>query len=123
MMAKQPLGEVFGFPTDNMSASAERSRQHRLCPFNNIVPNCTKDKARDPLGVCSVIGDDGKIAVTCPIRLKQDWIIATDERGELLFPKSKWTTLTEVWLKDRHGKSASNIDVVVVYAMRPKVEL
>ena len=112
-MAKQPLGEVFGFPADNLSAAADRHRQHRLCPFNNVVPNCTKDKARDPLGVCSVIDDDGKIAITCPIRLKQDWIIATDA-ANFFFPKSKWTTLTEVRLKDRYGKSAGNIDVVVV---------
>jgi hypothetical protein len=111
-MAKQPLGEVFGFPVNNMSAAADLHRQNRLCPFNNRVPSCTKDKANDPLGVCSVI-DDGEIAITCPIRLKQDWTIAIDA-AQFFFPKSKWTTLAEVRLNDRHGKSAGNIDVVVV---------
>jgi hypothetical protein len=36
------------------SEKAERYRSHRLYPFNNKAPNYTKDKAKDPLGVCSV---------------------------------------------------------------------
>ena len=111
-MIKQPLAEVFGFPINNMSAAADRNRRDRLCPFNNRVPNCTKDKANDPLGVCSVI-HEGAAVITCPIRFRQDWIIATDA-ANFFFPESKWTTLTEVKLKDKSGKSAGNIDVVVV---------
>lgn len=61
-MAKQPLAEVFGFPINNMSAAADRNRRDRLCPFNNRVPNCTKDKANDPLAVRSVI-EQGEIAI------------------------------------------------------------
>src|SRR5437660_399630 len=56
-MPRQPLAEVFGFPIDNMSEEAQRHRKHRLCPFNNKVANCTKDKASDPLGVCSVLAE------------------------------------------------------------------
>ncbi|MDI6753936.1 MAG: NotI family restriction endonuclease [Thermodesulfobacteriota bacterium] len=42
----QPLAEVFGhLPTDH-TEKADRYRSHRLCPFNNKVPNCTKDKAK-----------------------------------------------------------------------------
>lgn len=52
-MPKHPLAEVFGFPPDNLSAEAERYRRNRLCPYNNKVPSCTKDKANDPLGVLS----------------------------------------------------------------------
>src|SRR5881628_3576410 len=52
--SKQPLAEVFGFPVHDQSAEAKRHRSKRLCPFNNKVPNCTKDKAKNPLGVCSV---------------------------------------------------------------------
>src|SRR5947209_822841 len=44
-----PLVEVFGFPVDNFSEEADRYRTKKLCPFNNKVPNCTKDKASDPL--------------------------------------------------------------------------
>jgi hypothetical protein len=105
-MAKQPLGEVFGFPIDNMSAATDRHRRDRLCPFNNRVPSCTKDKANDPLGVCSVI-DEGEVVITCPVRFRQDWIIATDA-ANFFFPKSKWTTLTEVQLNDRHSKGGCN---------------
>ncbi len=50
-MAKQPLAEVFGYPISNHSAEAKRCRDNALCPFGNKVPNCTKDKANNPLGV------------------------------------------------------------------------
>jgi hypothetical protein len=76
------------------------------------VPNCTKDKANDPIGVCSVFEGD-KVVVTCPVRFRQDWIIAEDA-ARFFFPeKTRWTTLTEVRLKDAHGASAGNIDVVL----------
>lgn len=108
-----PLAEVFGYPTTEMSDVAHRYRTNRLCPFNNKVPNCTKDKAKDPLGVCSVYNDN-KPVVTCPIRFRQDWII-TDHAARFFFPHDvKWTTLTEVRLNDFYGKTAGNIDVVLV---------
>ncbi|RME75815.1 MAG: hypothetical protein D6784_07240 [Chloroflexi bacterium] len=34
-MAKNPLAEVFGFPPDNLSDTAERYRRNKLCPYNN----------------------------------------------------------------------------------------
>ena len=118
---KQPLAEVFGFPIDNLSAEADRYRQHKLCPFNNKVPNCTKDKANDPLGVCSIhSGLD--VVITCPVRFRQNWIIADDAASFFFPPKATWTSLTEVRLKDKHGGSAGNIDVVLVsYDDRGKV--
>lgn len=111
-MAKQPLAEVFGYPVDNHSPDAKRCRDNALCPFGNKVPNCTKDKANDPLGVCSIV-DGSDVIITCPVRFREKWIIAADAAA-FFFPKGeKWTTLTEVRLKDRHGKSAGNIDVVL----------
>ena len=53
-MSEHPLAEVFGYPTTNFSDEAIRFRQKKLCPFNNKVPSCTKDKATSPLGVCSI---------------------------------------------------------------------
>lgn len=98
-MPKQPLAEVFGFPITNVSDEAIRYRTKRLCPFNNNVPNCTKDKAKDPLGICSVFAD-GSTAITCPVRFRQNWIIADDAAG-FLFPKgATWTTITEVRLRE-----------------------
>lgn len=121
MPRTHPLAEVFGFPLDNQGKEAKRYRDKKLCPFNNKVPNCTKDKANDPLGVCSVFEGD-TIAITCPVRFRQNWVIA-DDAAEFFFPKAaKWTSLTEVRLKDKKDKSAGNIDLVLVsYDDRGKV--
>lgn len=113
-MPDHPLAEVFGFPFDNHSPRAERYRSNRLCPYNNRVANCTKDKANDPLGVCSVFEDGERIAITCPIRFRQDWRIAADVAAFFFPPQTNWTSLTEVRLNDRYGKSAGNIDLVLV---------
>ncbi|MDD2753005.1 MAG: NotI family restriction endonuclease [Candidatus Portnoybacteria bacterium] len=108
-----PLGEVFGCPTTDQSERAKRLRSRRLCPFNNKVPSCTKDKAKNPLGVCSVNFGESPV-ITCPIRFREDWLI-TDDAADFFFPKgAKWTTLTEVRLNDSHDKTAGNIDVVLV---------
>ena len=116
-----PLAEVFGFPWNNHSAIATRHRTNRLCPFNNKVPNCTKDKANDPLGTCSVF-HDGKTVITCPIRFRQDWAIATDAARFFFKPNASWTSLTEVRLRDKSDASAGNIDVVLVaYDERGKI--
>lgn len=94
-------------------AEAVRYREKRLCPFNNKVPNCTKDKANDPLGVCSVFEGDS-LTITCPVRFREEWLIA-DDAAAFFFPAdAKWTSLVEVRLNDRHGKSAGSIDVVLV---------
>ena len=112
-MPRHPLAEVFGFPTGNFSPEASRHRANRLCPYNNKVPNCTKDKAKDPLGVCSIYEDEN-VAITCPIRFRQDWLIA-DDAAAFFFPQNRaWTSLTEVRLSDKQGRSAGNIDVVLV---------
>ena len=108
-----PLIEVFGYPVDNFSDEADRHRTKKLCPFNNKVPNCTKDKANDPLGTCCIAAGDG-VAITCPIRFRQHWIIA-DSGADFFFPQgAKWTSLTEVRLKDKNDRSAGNIDLVLV---------
>ncbi len=110
---KQPLAEVFGFSISDVSTRAQRYRLRRLCPFNNRVPNCTKDKAENPLGVCSIYHEQRPV-ITCPVRFRQDWIIA-DDAASFFFQKStQWSSLTEVRLNDAKGKSAGNIDVVLV---------
>ena len=121
MTIKHPLAEVFGFPAENTSKEATRYRKLRLCPFNNRVPNCTKDKADNPLGVCSVFNGNG-IAVTCPVRFRQYWHIAEDAAKFFFSQGTTWTSLTEVRLNDKSGESAGNIDVVLVaYDDRGKV--
>ncbi len=56
--SQQPLSEVFGYTLEDHSKKAVSARQNRLCPFNNKVPNCTKDKAKNPLGVCSIFHNE-----------------------------------------------------------------
>lgn len=109
----QPLAEVFGHLVDDQSPKAIRYRSHRLCPFNNKVPNCTKDKAKNPLGVCSVF-HDGIPAITCPIRFREEWLITDDAASFFFGDGTAWSSLTEVRLNDANEKSAGNIDVVLV---------
>jgi hypothetical protein len=112
-MPNHPLAEVFGHSTTDFTDQAQRFRRNRLCPFNNKVPSCTKDKAKDPLGVCSIYHGQSAV-ITCPIRFRENWLIAEDA-ATFFFPEgTKWTSLTEVRLADGEGKSAGNIDVVLV---------
>jgi hypothetical protein len=109
----QPLAEVFGYLATDHTQKADRYRSRRLCPFNNKVPNCTKDKAKNPLGVCSIYHENHPV-ITCPIRFREDWII-TDDAASFFFKEgTTWSSLTEVRLNDLQGKSAGNIDVVLV---------
>jgi len=110
---KHPLAEIFGHPASDLSPKARRYRLSRLCPFNNKVPNCTKDKAKDPLGVCSIFHEDDAV-ITCPVRFREDWLIADDAANFFFDKKASWSSLTEVRLNDANGKSAGNIDVVLV---------
>ena len=112
-MKKNPLAEIFGFPAFNESSKSTHYRQNHLCPFGNIVPNCTKDKADDPLGVCS-INHEGNCIITCPVRFREDWIII-ENAAKFAFPDAtKWTSLSEIRLLDGNGQAAGNIDYVVL---------
>lgn len=82
---RNPLAEVFGFPVDDMSQIADNHRSGRLCPFHNSSGlQCTKNSATDPLGVCSIRSGD-TVAVTCPIRFRQDMQIVADA-ARFFFP-------------------------------------
>ncbi len=113
MTKQQPLAEVFGYPLTDLSVRAVAARKNRLCPFNNIVPNCTKDKAKNPLGVCSINHDNAPV-ITCPIRFRENWQITSDAANFFFGSDVAWSSLTEIRLNDAHGKSAGNIDVVLV---------
>ncbi|MBQ9434961.1 MAG: hypothetical protein IJU33_02405 [Bacteroidales bacterium] len=113
MIHANPLSEVFGFPTDNKSQKSKYYRDNQLCPFNNRFPNCTKDKADNPLGVCSIFHDEQRV-ITCPSRFREDWIILNNAAA-FLWPKgTKWTALPEIKLTDAEGQSAGNIDYVLI---------
>lgn len=109
----QPLGEVFGFPIYNESDRARRYRNNKLCPYNNIVSNCTKNSIEFPLGICSLNHKDKQVII-CPIRFREDWTIISDAANFIFDGNPTWTHVGEVRLKDKHGKSAGNIDYVLV---------
>ncbi len=112
-MPNHPLAEVFGFPIDNFSSEAHHHRNDRLCPFNNRVPNCTKDKFNDPLGVCSLYNSQGEPTVICPVRFREKWLIAEDAANFFFPAGASWTSLGATRLNDAQGKSAGNIDIVL----------
>lgn len=109
----QPLAEVFGYPIDNMDSNATRCRKLRLCSYNNKVPNCTKDRVENPLGVCTIFDKD-KTAIVCPIRFRQDWLIIEDAALHFFPNQTYWTTFTDIKLLDKTGKSVGLIDFVLV---------
>jgi len=111
-MRLQPMAEVFGFKIDDFSDEAKRHRTNHLCPFNNKIPSCTKDKVEDPLGVCSIY-DGENVTVTCPVRFRERWRITTDAAEFFFPPGQRYAALTEIRLNDANGKSAGNIDAVL----------
>ena len=110
---KVTLGEVFGFPISNDSSKAKRYRKQKLCPYNNKVPNCTKDKANNPLGVCSVLNNRTSV-ITCPTRFREEWLIIENAAEFVFGNKANWTSLSEIKLVDKNGQSAGNIDFILV---------
>jgi len=112
-MSGHPLAEVFGFPVGNFKKEAKRFRHNKLCPFNNRVPSCTKDKAKNPLGVCSIFHDEHPV-ITCPVRFREKWIIAENAADFFFDEGALWTSVAEVNLTDKTGKTAGHIDLVLV---------
>lgn len=110
-MIRQPLAEVFGFPITNLSADAQYYRDNQLCRFTK--KSCTKDKADDPLGTCSIYHSD-KPVITCPMRFREDGIIFRDAAEFFFDPNTTWTAISEVRLHDAQGQTAGNIDIVLV---------
>jgi hypothetical protein len=107
-----PLAEVFGFPIENESAEALSSRRLKLCPYNNGVPECTKDRKNDPLGVCSV-HHQGEAVITCPVRFRENFLIF-DEAAKFFFEEEvDWGSVSEVELFDINDKKPGNIDYVL----------
>ena len=107
-----PIAEVFGFPPDNRSKEADEHREKKLCPFQNDK-KCTKSKANDPLGVCSVKDENTKVII-CPSRFRESDEILKKAASFVWPNEEKWDCLPEVKLNDADEKSAGNIDYVIV---------
>jgi hypothetical protein len=65
------------------------------------------------LGVCS-LNHKGKQVIICPIRFREDWTIISDAANFIFDGIATWTHVGEVRLKDKLGKSAGNIDYVLL---------
>ncbi|CAN5195991.1 NotI family restriction endonuclease [soil metagenome] len=111
---KNPLAEVFGFRLDDKSERALHYQTNKLCPFNNIVPSCTKVSVIDPLGVCSLYDKDKEPTVICPVRFKEDWLITAHAASFFFSGRRQWTAMPEIRLTDINGKAAGNVDLVLV---------
>ena len=74
-MARLRLAEVFGYKVENRSAEAQGVRRRKWCPFQRR--RCTNDRARDPLGVCSLIDENG-LVLTCQSRFLERGVIFHD---------------------------------------------
>lgn len=109
----QPLNEVFGYPVGVFTKAANDSRAGKLCPYNNGVPECTKDKADDPLGVCSMV-DAGSAIMLCPVRLRQGWSFVNDVAPFLLPGTKTFKFVTEIPLVDAEGKGVGKFDGALV---------
>jgi hypothetical protein len=110
---RHPLAEVFGFKTTDRSSKARKHRDEEICPFNNGVDKCTKDKKDAPLGVCSIFYDESPVII-CPIRFREEWKISRDAADFFFEAGQAFTALKEVRLKEKTGKSAGNVDLIIV---------
>lgn len=119
---KQPLGEVFGYPVDDMSKEAKLARKKKLCPFKGQGGKCTKVSKTEPLGVCS-IHEKGALSITCPVRFREDDLI-TQEAAKFFFDEhARYAQLPEIRLAGENGRPAGNIDnVLVSYDEQGQVE-
>jgi len=112
-VAKLRLAEVFGYKAENNSTQAWDARRRKWCPHRQRP--CTKDNARDPLGICSLIERD-ELVITCPHRFRESGLIFRDA-AEFAFGSAEDTVvISEVpFLRSTSGPSkVGKIDYVVV---------
>lgn len=100
--------EIFGYPIDNMSAEVRESRSRHWCPFMDKRCNKQSRTISYPMGVCSVLHKENKIAI-CPIRFLQDNIAFIDVCNEIFGTTNDVLLFREVGLRD-----VGNFDFVLV---------
>jgi len=108
------LYEVFGYPSIDFSDEAKKARKERLCPFKGGSEKCTKDKASDPLGVCTLEWEEKPIIV-CPYR----FLGIPDLLGTIaqeLLGTTNFQLLPEVPLKNAADQIVGNLDSVLIFS-------
>lgn len=111
-MANLRMAEVFGRKVEDRSAEAEDVRRRKWCPFQDKP--CSKDSARDPLGVCSLV-DEGQLVVTCPKRFLERGVIFRDAAAFAFGPGESTAVVPEVpFLRSMAGtRKLGKIDYVI----------
>jgi len=112
-MPNQPLCEVFGYPVSNFSQDANHARTNKICPYKPGMAACTKDKANDPLGVCSM-WDGATPVILCPVRFLESGTIFQAVNEFLLPGVQNPRMVYEVRLVDAAGQNIGRIDGVLV---------
>lgn len=116
------LFEVFGYPSVDLSEKAEEARRKHFCPFKasaGYSEKCTKDKANDPLGVCTLEWEGNPITV-CPYRFLEIPDLLETIAHELL-GTTNFQLLPEIPLKDADNRVVGNLDSVLVVSSAGEV--
>ena len=109
---KHPLAEVFGHLTTDMSLKAKRFRAHRLCPLTILCQTAQKTKPRILSAFAVSIKTIRRLLPVQSVFVRTGLL---PMRQHPLFDKAAtWSSLTEVRMNDSKGKSAGNIDMVLV---------
>ena len=111
-MARLKLAEVFGYKAENRSSEARSARERKWCPFRDVP--CTKDSARDPLGVCSLVDENG-LVITCPNRFRERGTLFDDAAAFAFGSRDRTTVIPEVpFLRSTVGSAKlGKIDFVI----------
>jgi len=113
-MPKQPIRRSLWFLNNKrITRGRPLSKEPAFAPTTTKSPTARKDKAEDPLGVCSLFEDD-EPTIVCPIRFRRGLDYNGPMREVFSFRQrcQMDPRFTEVRLNDKNGKSAGNIDVV-----------
>jgi hypothetical protein len=120
-MPKHP-SEVFGFPVEDRSATAEASRARFWCPFQDQVCGKQSRLIEYPMGVCSVQWNQEVIAL-CPKRLLQDIAVFKDVADHYFGARHDLLIFPEIAVRDvgtfdyvmvKHKPLSSDIEDFVV---------
>ncbi len=104
------IAEVFGHHVDNHTAAAWRDRERKWCPFQD--KKCTKDKKKDPLGICSLTDGD-HVTSLCPHRFVQDQRIFSEAARITWGDGVRVVPVPEVKILREEGRKIGKVDFLI----------
>ena len=100
----------------HMTVSLNRQSDIVIISYAHTIIRCLivqRIKQTTPL-VCVAFTTNKLQSLLALFVFRQDWIIAKNAAAFFFGKNANWTSFTEVSLKDANGKSAGNIDIVLV---------